>query len=477
MTSKTVLVTMAVIIAISLAVVPLVKSTASPTAFLGTSSSEVLMYSGDSGYHFLDYSFNAYGQPISGATVKVNISDSAGVHSGSGDTNSSGISSFTLASDHHANGQVSLSLVVTYGSSPFRTTVAEAIGIAQGRVYSLTGNEVAPVVDSVNASKIDVLATYEGVGGAPPSGYQLYYAIINTQPAVRVNTTQSMSLVGTLTSYHQIFKMPSLPRNVEVVELALFYPNGILVSDVVAPASTFAVNAVTLDATLIFASFGAAILSILVPLTALLAAYGSYGKDRVSGVLESVLSRPVSRRGLSVSRYLSIVAGLVVALAVTVAVMGAISRVMIGADLGWEFGVSTFAALAVEAAAFVGIMMLFSHLVRSTSALIGITVVLWVFLDFFWGVILLGAETALGYGVNSASAVGVALHSYFFNPAQYYLLVGDYLNGLAISTSGGATVPISPAAYGLTPLTLGIDGLVWVALPFVLFFYLATRKD
>ena len=46
-----------------------------------------------------------------------------------------------------------------------------------------------------------------------------------------------------------------------------------------------------------------------------------YGKDSVSGVLESVLAQPITSKGLSLSRYFSSFAGMSIAFLVSVAVV------------------------------------------------------------------------------------------------------------------------------------------------------------
>ena len=86
-------------------------------------------------------------------------------------------------------------------------------------------------------------------------------------------------------------------------------------------------------------------------------------------------------------------------------------------------------------------------------------------------------STVLGDGPGTANYTAVTIDSSFFNPAQFYVLVGDYLNGIFINTANGSTVPISPATYGLTPVTLIATGAVWVGIPLIAFLYLATKRD
>lgn len=480
MTSKTVLVSMIVIILISVAIIPVVKSFASPTPALGSTTSEVLEYRDSSGtYHFLGYSFNLYGQPLSGATYTITPAGSSSSQKFT--TNSSGYASFQL---QEPAGQDQLSLDITYPSSVGQGTFPSVTlpQSAVGQVVSLTGDQMVPVVDSVNGSRIDLLVTWEGANGSSPAGYSVYYSqnksAVNGYVIPSSPKESEMVSLGQLGSYHQIFKLPDFSNNTRSLEFALFLPNGTSISAAQLPVSDFKAASITLQTGSIFSSFTAAILSIVVPLIAVLVAYGSYAKDRVSGVLESVLLRPISRKGLSVSRYLSIMLGLSTAIGVTILATSALALILIGSFSGLaEFAGYTFLSLVVEAAAFVGLVMLLSHLIKSTGALIGISVVLWVLFDFFWGTIVLAVSTALGYGVGSANYLAVSIDSYFFNPAQFYLLVGDYINNLFISTTGGNTVTINPATYGLSPLTIGLAGAFWVVVPFVLFLRLATKRD
>ena len=49
---------------------------------------------------------------------------------------------------------------------------------------------------------------------------------------------------------------------------------------------------------------------------------------------------------------------------------------------------SSAGAFFVELAAFIGIMMLLSHLTKSSGTLIGLGIMLFVIIDFFWGIII-----------------------------------------------------------------------------------------
>src|SRR5512136_2863835 len=89
MKSKSVLISMAVIIGLSLGLIPIVDLASSPFVS-GSGSAVVLAYFRTPDYHVLAYSYNTYGQPVIGTLVNLTLTDQAGTHSSSGTTNSSG---------------------------------------------------------------------------------------------------------------------------------------------------------------------------------------------------------------------------------------------------------------------------------------------------------------------------------------------------------------------------------------------------
>ena len=473
MKSKSVLISMAVIIALSLALVPLIGVASNPIVFSGGGADVVGYYSG-SAYHFLAYSFNTYGQPVIGTNVNVTLMDSAGVHPSAATTNSSGYASWMLQLVPQGS-QVSYSITVDsrlsgQGAFPPSST--------PGEVFTMGGSPLSTVVDPANSSRRNLLFFYEGPNGSLPTMYRVYYSYgSSTGPSTGTMNESQMTLLGTPASYLSVFKLPQPPANTTTRTLAVFEaapPHNLVtayseqsVGGPLIPPSPSA----------IFTSFTAAILAVVVPLMAILIAYNSYGKDRATGVLESVLARPVTRRNLGLSRYVSFVIAVSVALVVTMAVMEGISQFLLGKVLPATFAAYTIGSLIVEAAAFLGIVMLLSQVVRSQGNMILASVGLWVLLDFFWSVLVLAASALLAVQIGSGNYLALTIQSSFFNPAQFYSLVGEYLNGISISNGFGGSTPISPATYGLTPVALALTGAFWVRAPLFGFVYLVVRRD
>jgi ABC-2 type transport system permease protein len=464
MRSKSVLVSMAVMIILSLGLVPIVNLASNPFGS-GNGSTVVLAYFRTPDYHILAYSYNTYGQPVIGTLVNVTLTDQARTHQSSGRTNSSGYASWTIAGDP-LGGQIQFAVSVDRTSLGGGTTPQ----INQGEIFYLGGNPLNKVVDPADSSRSELLFAYEGSNGSLPAGFGLYYNFsTGSGSSVGAIDQSKMTFLGDTNGYVTTLRLPQVPPNVSTVALGAFGPGGQSFQSFFSSQSIGGSGPVTPKQ--VFTTFTSGILSLVVPLMAILVAYASYGKDKATGVLESVLARPVTRRGLGLTRYVAIILSISVALVATMAVMEVISQILLGSVLDSVYAATTVGSLIVEGAAFVGITMLLSHLLKSTGSIIGVGIGLWILLDFFWSILILVGGFALGVQVGSGNYFGLTIESSFLNPAQFYSLVSQYLGG----TSGG--IAFSPATYGLTPLSISLAGAIWVLAPLFLFLRIASHRD
>ena len=455
---------MAVIVLLSLGIVPIAKLAGSPQVY-GNGGTLVVGYDSGQQFKLLAYSYNIYGQPVVGTQLNVTMNDALGHHSATASTNASGFAVMTVPSGHPGNqtfyfirvaGQV-----VAEGSLPYSHS---------GQVFSLAGSPIGSVVDPANSSRSEALFFFQGPNGRVPSMYRIYYNF-SASYGGPVTSAAGMTFLGSPTSYVSVFRLPEIPRSTPNVLLVAADANGTVEFE-----SGFSSTGGPTEATTplsVFSLFMSNILALVVPLMSILVAYNSYGKDRTTGVLESVLTRPVTRRSLGLTRYASFVIAISVALVVTMVAMEAISQFLLGDILPLNYAAYTVGAMAVEAAAFIGIVMVISQLTKSQGTMILASMGLWVVLDFLWTVLVFFVSAVLGVQVGSGNYLAVTIQSSFFNPAQFYSLIGVYIEG--ITTVG--SVPISPATYGLTPLTLALDASFWVFVPLFAFLYLVSRRD
>ncbi len=473
-TSKSVLILTAITLLISLTIVPISSVTPGIASF--SSSPSILYYRDNGGYHFLAYYSNQYGEPLSGTSISITLTP----------TYPAGGMNYTQASSTNTTGLAYLSLNAPYAT--YSVTISTSFGAGTGRSYSLltnwpvgqvetlSGPPISTVADRANAAKRDIQVFYAAAYGVTPTGYTIYYKVVDSFSGFYgkgFNQSQ-MTFLGDLTGYHQIFDPPLPKRLNETTQVffELFKPNNstaLLTSEFAAfelrqpPTRVNGTNVATF--------FFSTILSFFMPLVAIIGSYTSYGKDRLTGVLESVLARPVSRRGLAMSRFLSTVAAIGIAAVASVGLVDLILKSVTGTFLPQDFTLAIMAALLVEVAAFTGLVFLLSHIVKSTGALLGIMIGLFVVLDFFWILIIFLLTSLLGGTLGSEVALQATILSYFANPAQFITLVNAYV----FQSSSG--IPIQTSNFGLTVPTLVLDGILWAVVPFAVFLYLAIKRD
>lgn len=543
--SKTVLVSMALLIAISLLLISSFAVTTTTNENF-TNTQALSWYDSSGGYHFLVFETNQFGQGVGGVNIQANLTMSQfAYYKGGGPitspislgsypiyrsptvaTNSSGVAEFTISvpkdnmSMVNANYTAMISVnqpngfPSTFGggtlyysqfvSSPNGTETS--VPISPGQVVDINNNPISSVTDSKNSQIDDVQVIWAGPNGTVPKGYSLYYEFINQtcttveqgggistecseQSPNQLNET-NMNYLANLTTYEQIFPPPSLGSvnvsQVGLVDFALFYPNGTVtfqggvsfgIDQFYPQAQTYTQGGIDQ----IVLQFFLSIFGLFIPLIAILGSYNSYGKDRVSGVLESVLALPVSRRGLSVSRFFSTFIAMVIAISISMVVVDGIVCYYAKSLVSASIMLSSSGAFFAELAAFIGIMMLLSRVIRSSGALIGIGIALFIVIDFFWSIIIALLANATNTNFGSLAYYGFVIGGEFVNPAQFVGLVDTYLTHQAsmvgLGGIGGFGFPITPSQYGITIPSLVATGLLWAVIPLIGFLYLAIKKD
>ena len=489
-TSKTVLILVAIVLLISLTIIPLtsLRSTGGTTP----PQAPVLYYrdgvSPNLGYHYLTYFTNQYGDGISGVTVTVTFQGPTN-HTSTIVTNSSGLAFVTVRAP---NASYSVAIREELSGNSFSTTLPDpasspntggavthigTLGYGGGGIGQAS---IQTVVDKRNSSKMNIQVFYAAKYGAVPSSYTLYYKVLPINNGIFCKGTGNcpfnetdMTRIGNLNGYLQIFD-PSIPTGLNAtadVWFELFDSNRIAVGSNDFSAFQLRRPPQPVMSTSIASGFFSVVLGFFIPLMAIIGSYSSYGKDRLTGVLESVLARPVTKRGLAMSRFLSTVLSFTLASAAAVGVVDLLLNSVGGSFLDQSYVLAIIAGLAVEVAAFTGLIFLLSHLLKSTGALLGISIVLFLVLDFFWSLIIFLLTLALGGTSGSAVALEATFVSYYANPAQFLSLINVY----TLQSSSG--VLLQPSSYGVTLPAITLDGILWAVVPFLVFLYLAIKRD
>jgi hypothetical protein len=260
------LILIAVILLISLAIIPFTSRSIVNTG--GFSQPDILYYR-DGGYHFLDYVFNNFGDPLSGVGVSFTLSTRTSNYTQSGITDSSGLARIDISAP---SGNYLVTVKNTY-SSGTATSFSSYIDTAPpGDIRYLSSGPFSTVTDKHNSSKLNVQVFYAAPGGGLPSGYSAYYKLVPasfpfpTKPAP-FNQTQ-ITFLGNLTTYHQIF-VPSIPTGSDPQGTAwfeIFAPNRTAVESANYPVGLLRQSQPPIDVSNAAGFFFSGVLGFFIPL-------------------------------------------------------------------------------------------------------------------------------------------------------------------------------------------------------------------
>ncbi len=498
LTSKSTLILMILLVLIGFVIASQFISNGLGQTSTGGPDTQILSYYNANGtYHFLGFSWNQFGQGVSGVTFHGTMNYSQVAYNGGGTTSSNGETEFTINAPVSANYSILFEISTTNGISvggaggfPFLINSGNGTTttVPAGQVVDLGASTITPIIDPNNASQREMQVFWSGANGSIPTNYALYYKISNSSQSTYL-LESNMQLLGTLDSRPQTFQLPKLNTSTisdkknPFMDIALYYPNGTSTSEnfvfplsQLYPPAAPPISATTTNSLVI--GFFQNLFGIFIPLVAIVGSYTGYGKDRISGVIESVLAQPISRRGLSLSRFLSIFTALAIAISIAVALIDAMVFYYTGGLASSTLLIASTLAFFVELAAFIGIMMFFSHVVRSSGTLIGIGIGLFMLIDFFWGLIIGLVAGASSTGYNTAQYGQLVIIAQFINPAQFVSLVDTYLTHVATFVGlSSFSLPMTPTSYGISVLSMTATAVIWIALPLGAFIYLSTRRD
>jgi len=128
----------------------------------------------------------------------------------------------------------------------------------------------------------------------------------------------------------------------------------------------------------------------------------------------------------------------------------------------------------VEGLAFLALVYMFSHLVKSQGALLGAAIGIFVVWDLFWTIIPIAILSALGISSSSNTYLSAEVIFNYASPAGYGSLVQSLLTG-KIGLISSTT--INPGLFGITTPLLIAAGILWMAVPFGIAYRLAVKRD
>ena len=431
--------------------------------------------------HVSDYVINGYGQPVTALSITSTVHSTNGslIRGYTKDTNSNGYANFTVKSTdsnftynyyayykngnpveyqnnqiYYYNGKMDYSMI-SCNANPYYNVYFN---------YSFEPIYVVLLKDKPNPSEVSTMVYIPYINSS-----------INNQP-LYISYNISSSFVGG--NYHNIdtskpTEMPhpgvfiSIPHLTtkdldKSVHIYITNKTGV-VDPGISYFYTYIKPGVALqDALAEF--FGI----LLIPILGIFSAYFYYSKDKASGVLESIIARPITKGKLMISRFtgnsVSFLIGLLISLG--------LADIILEHYTGIYISTGTFAAMLfgylVEAIAFAGIMYLITQFEKTQGEILGTGIALLFILGFLWTIISEGLLFLLRL-TSETSFLKDLLIIDSISPSYFPDIIADYHLGI-YST-------VSASSVGINIYSVVLIGLAWVLIPSLLALYFARKRD
>ena len=472
LTSKFVIIMIIAIVGLSSLLAYEAGSTYSPSPVSSAPQLTTGYYMSGSSVVMVGYAHDAYGNPVSG--IKVSYDYNGTTYNSTSASN--GFANYTIPAGNVSSGTVHVSYTYTTLRKSIEvhsTPVSFSSSPGSSGLYVTAG-----IVNPSNSTMFGLELFYVGTNGTTSPSLDVY--VYNySLPVSDISTNYSYKHSFSGFTVLNIFPTVTGANRTDLYKVEVTNSSGYTMypphssQSPVFPLTDYTPMTQSTLQSLVYAGTSE-ILGFLIPILAVFAAYLTYGKDRTNGVLESVLKRPVTRGGLITSRFLSNSVSIVVAVGLSMIFSDLIIHHYFGMYLSTTFSLYFVWTYVVEGISFLALVYMFSHIAKSQGAVLGAAIALFVVLDLFWSIIPIAILAALKISTSSTAYVSASVGFDYASPAGYSTLVQTMFTGKfgIISSS-----TIDPSAFGITAPFLIVAGILWMAVPFAIGYYLAKNRD
>lgn len=430
-------------------------------------------YSNSTEVHYMTQAFNGYGQSVTGAVVQYQLyvptTTGRVLRMYNITTGSAGFANLTYMSMPEENmtnfTQVTLLLENSHGE----------ILQTSNSVFLFNHSQLIYGMQVVRNPSNPLHGMVHIVYLGPPSNYSekvgLYIAGSSGWLGKNLDSSYNYTFI-TLLSDFTVVNVPIDVNSNDAVSynIALYNSSGDYIWSTSGPLSFLpSPNAVLT----VFYNFISTIMPGFVPLLAVLVGYFYFGKERVDGVLESIIVRPVTRTSVIASRFLASVLLFSIASIIGLAIIDILVGYFTGVYLFGSHFLYAYWGILVMSAGFIGITYLLSFQIRTSGSLIGISVAVYVTLSLMWQYLSLAIESAIGLPFGGKAFIQFYITMLYLSPGGYLPLGGILATGS--SPILGNLTHLS--AYGLTAPLFLAGGLAWSVVPFFISLICFSRRD
>jgi ABC-type transport system involved in multi-copper enzyme maturation permease subunit len=478
---------LAVVVILAFAGVATLANVQSSASYFPVGAS-ALYYYGNGAYHLSVWAYDAGGNPLPGVRAEVYEWTGGSVNRTTGpismSTNGAGELSIVTIPVPNASGVKVAFYYLALADLPSVTPSWQ--GFLNGYILNLS-NATPGKIYGVNllvlagttfySSETQAMVFEEGANGSRPSGYRLEdcWGTANQSFLEYGNCTglPTQSL-GPLSGVWTHFRLSSFPANTTYVVVQLVNSTGTII------ASSF-VNTVRAEqggAQVVNNAPGTSVLSefgleedFFLALVGLLGSYWIYAGPRLSGTVEPVLARPVTRRGLLLERFAAVTVLASVAAAVDTLVLDGIAGHILGEPLPLSFFAPLILTGIVAGLGIAALTFVTAHVVGSPGTVIAVGFLL-VVVSLFWPYLVSGLLFTLHPGGTPVEQGLFIVRSQFLLPTQFPALATEALSGM--SWSG---YPLGASLGGLGVGEAALIAVAWLAVPLAEAYGAAVTRD
>jgi hypothetical protein len=382
-------------------------------------------YEYNQGFVFHFFVFNQSGQPTSGVETRVTEQSGGNFSPGppvtaEATTGSDGMASVTLPGNDTST-SVSLDVRSPSGEEGFSGFSVNAA--PPGTV--VLGPGALSLIDAGRYGLTPKLLLFDpGPGGSSPAGATVVIRANYTTPTPKDVLLASSPVLASVSAYSiPGSELPLLANDIEVDVLG---PGGAQLAQWNGLPSELAVLPYTATGWGGSLNERAMLWGFLAPVLAVGFGYAAYARPRSSRALEPVLALPTTRLGVLVRRFVSalipLAAGTGLAVLTEFQVSGPLSTGLSPALLATIWG-----ALLLEGIAFLALVVLLAHLLRSAAAVAALCIAFAAFLAFFIPAAIYLFDDALGHTPSPTVLSGEMLWNPTFLPSAG---IASYFGGL-----------------------------------------------
>jgi ABC-2 type transport system permease protein len=183
----------------------------------------------------------------------------------------------------------------------------------------------------------------------------------------------------------------------------------------------------------------------IVPIATIAVAHDAIAREKANGSIDFILSRPATRRGVLLGKFLGSTAALLVPVYVTLLLGALLIGALSSSAVTGSFLGAIFLAVTIYVASFALLLLILSTLAKTTGTAIMFGVLLWMVYNVLWNIVIFLVTRAAGLGPASPGYASVVAYTGLFNLNDLYsaVVTAAYpgISALANAATGSGTLP------------------------------------